>query len=77
MIQIQTARVYYAPTKGRRYFTKSAAIHAEAAAIILKKYPPVDFEFDTGAYENIMIEQPLRFERMMRSMIYKLKESKS
>ena len=76
MIQIQKATVYYAPTKGRRYFSKNAAIHAEAVAIIFKKYPPVDFEFDTGAYENIMLEQPLRFERMMRSMIYKLKVSK-
>ena len=76
MIEIQTAKVYYAPTKGRRYFTKSAAIKAEALAIILKKYPVVDFEPETGFYADIRTEQPERFERMMRSMIYKLKVSK-
>lgn len=39
MITQTTAIVYYAPTKGRRYFSKSAAIHAEARAIIKKHYP--------------------------------------
>jgi hypothetical protein len=73
MIQIKTAKVYYAPTKGRRYFTKKAAINAEAIAIILKKYPTEDFEPDTGFYVDIRTEYPDRFERMMRSMVYKLK----
>lgn len=39
MIEREQAIVYLAPTKGRRYFSKSAAINAEARAII-KKYHP-------------------------------------
>lgn len=39
MITKTTATVYYAPTKGRRYFSKSAAIRAEARAIIKKHCP--------------------------------------
>ena len=76
MIELQTAKVYYAPTKGRRYFTKAAAIKAEALAIILKKYPNEDFEPDTGFFFDITIDDRKRFKRMMRSMIYKLKMSK-
>lgn len=33
------ATVYYAPTKGRRYLSKTAAIRAEARAIIRKHVP--------------------------------------
>ena len=73
MIQIQRALVFYAPTKGRRYFTRNAAIHAEAVAIILKKYPIGIFEPDTGFWEDIRVDDAERFERMMRSLIYKLK----
>ena len=76
MVKTQTAVVYYAPTRGRRYFTRSAAIKGEALAIILKKYPLEDYEPDTGFYADIRISEPDRFERMMRSMIYKLKVSK-
>ena len=75
-IQTQTATVYYAPTKGRRYLTKRAAIKAEAVAIILKKYPRKDYEPDTGFYVDIRISEPVKFKRMMRTMIYLLKVSK-
>lgn len=40
MIERKQAVVYYAPTKGRRYFSKAAAIKAEAKAIINKHFPP-------------------------------------
>ena len=76
MIQVQTATVYYAKTKGRRYLTKNAAIRAEAEAVILRKYPLRDYEPDTGFYVDIRISEPVKFERIMRSMIYKLKISK-
>jgi hypothetical protein len=33
------ATVWLAPTKGRRYLTKRAAIHAEARALIEAKHP--------------------------------------
>lgn len=48
MIEKQIATVYLAKTKGRRYFSRSAAIHNETMAIIRKKYPTVHFEHDTG-----------------------------
>lgn len=41
-ITTETATVYRAPTAGRRYFTKSAAIHAEACAIIKRKHETVN-----------------------------------
>lgn len=41
MITKTTATIYYAPTKGRRYFSKQAAIRAEARAIIEKHVPSV------------------------------------
>ena len=40
-IQIQTAKVYYAPTKNRRYLTREAAIKNETLAIIRKKHPTI------------------------------------
>ena len=76
MIQIQTAKVYYAPTKARRYFTTAAAIKAEALAIISKKQPKEDFEPETVFVFDITIDDRKRFKRMMSSMIYKLKVSK-
>ena len=35
----KTREVFFAPTRGRCYFTKAAAVRAEAAAIIAKRYP--------------------------------------
>jgi hypothetical protein len=46
MITKQDAVVFYAPTAGRRYFTKPAAINAEAKAKINKKYPAEEYETD-------------------------------
>lgn len=40
-IEIQNTKVYYAPTKGRRYLSKQAAIRAEARAIIEKHVPSI------------------------------------
>lgn len=48
MIEITTAKVYIAKTKGlngRRYLTKKAAINAEAQAMIYKIFP---YEFWDG-----------------------------
>lgn len=38
-VEAKTATVYYAPTKGRRYLSKAAAVRAEARAIIEKHFP--------------------------------------
>lgn len=40
-IQIGMQIVYYAPTRGRRYFSKAAAIRAESMAIIEKHVPSI------------------------------------
>lgn len=46
MIEAQTRTVYVARTKGRAYLTKSAAINAEARALIAKKHPSERSEYD-------------------------------
>ncbi len=47
MIEARTRRVYFAPRKGRHYFSKAAAISAEARAIIQEKYPTEPQESDS------------------------------
>ncbi len=46
MIKKQSATIYYAATAKRRYFTKKAAIEAEAKAIIKQRYPTEQTERD-------------------------------
>lgn len=66
MIEKQTATVYLAKTKGRRYFSRSAAIHNETMAIIRKKYPTEPFEYDTGhSFDCVNMEG---FETIYRRM---------
>lgn len=64
MIEEQTAKVYCAPTKGRRYLTKAAAISNEARAMILEEYPTEPFEPDTGNCFDIRIDCPEAYEEM-------------
>ena len=49
MIESKICKVFYAPTKGRRYFTKKAAIHNEARAIIYKHYPRENYPCTCGS----------------------------
>lgn len=42
----QTASVYFAPTAKRRFFTRQAAAHAEASAMIRRKYPTQQADYD-------------------------------
>lgn len=70
MIERQQPIVYFAPTKGRRYFSKQAAIRAEAKAIINKHFPP---EIPSPCGEHcgwcndpgwsLEVDQPERFKR--------------
>lgn len=69
MIRESTSKVYYAPTRGRRYFSKPAAIHGEAVAIIYKKYPSEKFESNTGSSYDIKYDEPERYGTMLRRMI--------
>ncbi len=71
LIEKQTATVYYAPTKRRRYFSLQAAIHAEAVARIYRKHPAeatayVDDVFYPGW--DIKYDDPDRFGTMLRRM---------
>lgn len=47
MIEKTITTVYYAPTRGRRYFSKNAAINAEARVIVLRDNP-----FDIDEYQG-------------------------
>lgn len=49
-IEARQCLIFHAKIKGRRYFNKSAAIHAETMAIIRKKYPDEIYEVDNGYY---------------------------
>lgn len=64
MIEEQTATVYFAPTKGRRYLTKNAALSNEARAIILEEYPSDPYEPDTGYGFDIRIDCPEAYKEM-------------
>ena len=73
---------YYAPTRGRRYFTLRAACLAEARSVIEKKYPTEPFENDTG-YSFYWREIPRadvmyrRLARLIHSMYLKTNEIKN
>ena len=68
MIKKMNAVVYFAPTRGRRFLSKSAAISAEARAIIYKKYPIEPFEPDTGHRYDIKFDEPSRYQVMHRRL---------
>lgn len=52
MIEARTRKVFYAPTANRHFFTKRAAINAEAKALIKIKHPSEasESEPDIGYY---------------------------
>lgn len=75
-IQEITAQVYYSPTRNRRYFSKEAAIKAEAKARIFKKYPSEPYESDTGyAGYNIWDDRPEFYQRALRFLSYLIKKN--
>ncbi|CAI1037884.1 hypothetical protein [Serratia fonticola] len=72
VIQAQMAKVYYAPTKKRRYFSKSAAIRAETNAIIFARYPYEHPEYE-GTYctypgYNFAVDEEDRYRKMYRRL---------
>jgi len=83
LIVEQQATVYLAPTKGRRYLTKRAAIHNEARARIFKVYPIEDHpcreysEYGQPLYPdeyfNIEEERPEYFQRKYKLLVNILK----
>lgn len=79
-ITTKTATVYYAPTKGRRYFSKAAAIRAEACAIIKKHCPDepgcslmgCDCGDQGWSLEHGMPERHARYMRMLTAALKKV-----
>jgi hypothetical protein len=52
MIEIRRAKVYYSSEARRRFFTKSASIHAHARALMVKHFPSdkADENYGGGYY---------------------------
>ncbi|MEX6325173.1 hypothetical protein AB6F65_09850 [Providencia hangzhouensis] len=75
-VTTEVAKVYYSPTRNRRYFSKEAAIKAEAKARIFKKYPSEPYESDTGyAGYNIWDDRPEFYQRALRFLSYLIKKN--
>lgn len=75
-VTTEVVKVYYSPTRNRRYFSKEAAIKAEAKARIFKKYPPEPYESDTGySGYNIWDDRPEFYQRALRFLSYLIKKS--
>lgn len=82
-IKVQQAAVYFAPTAGRRFFTKAAAINKEARAIIKKHFPevkPHDCDAETCGWcrdpgWNLEQDQPERFQRYYRKLTEALRRT--
>lgn len=82
-IQTKQAAVYFAPTAGRRFFTKSAAINKEARAIIKKHFPGElahDCDEETCGWcrdpgWSLEHDQPERFQRYYRLLTAALKRT--
>lgn len=71
MITAEQTTVYRAPTAGRRFLTKSAAIHAEAVAIIKRKHPTEEGAWDErdadpGFHWTMMPRHEVLLRRMKR-----------
>lgn len=73
-IESKVQKVYWAPTRGRRYLNKRSAVRAEARAIIRKHCPDVKPCRCTPGYcgmcgdrgWSLDIDEPLRYSRYMR-----------
>lgn len=72
-IAVTHALVYRAPTAGRRYLTKAAAINAETRAIIKARYPDEDAPTDTqgqqiGTAWSLEYDEPKRWAKLYRRL---------
>lgn len=73
-IESKVQKVYWAPTRGRRYLNKWSAVRAEARAIIRKHCPdekpcrctPEKCGMCGDPGWSLDIDQPLRYSRYMR-----------
>ncbi|MDF6269990.1 hypothetical protein NLO40_08705 [Escherichia coli] len=70
MITVTTTKVWHSSEKGRRYFSRSAAINAEVRHIIYKLYPYEKPESENGMLTypgyDIAIDDSARYARLFR-----------
>lgn len=52
MIKTVVRTVYFAPTRGRYYMTKAGAIKAESRAILSKKFPTEQAEYEDFGFKT-------------------------
>ncbi|MGL6089604.1 MAG: hypothetical protein ACRC07_06115 [Pseudomonas paracarnis] len=76
----QQTTVYLAPTAGRRFLTKAAAINKEARAIIKKHFPEERGCSDSDCLcgdpgWSLEVDQPDRFKRYYRLLTAALKRA--
>mgnify|MGYP003454952329 CR=1 FL=1 len=78
-IELLPRIVYRSTAAGRTYITRRAAIHAEARALIVKKHPPEQAEWDVGysgwSWEELPRAHVL-WRRVVRLVKQAMKESK-
>ncbi|QKJ17330.1 hypothetical protein [Yersinia kristensenii] len=73
MVTAETTKVWRSPTKGRRYLTRKGAIHAEAKAKIMQRYPVEKCEYSDIGYMtypgyHFPSSEPERYEKMLRRL---------
>lgn len=70
MVERMEATVYFSSVKGRRFFTKKAAIRAEARVIIARRYPTEKAEYHEGfcSYPGFHWSELPRSEVMLRRL---------
>ena len=72
MITASTVKVWRSSEKGRRYFSRRAAIHAEAKAIIFARYHREEAEHVEGRMTypgwSIAYDEPERYAKMLRRL---------
>lgn len=70
MITVTTTKVWHSSEKGRRYFSRSAAINAEVRQIIYRLYPYEKPESESGMLTypgyDIAIDDPERYAKLYR-----------
>ncbi|MEB6632758.1 hypothetical protein [Kluyvera cryocrescens] len=70
MITSTTATVWHSSIKGRRYFSRRAAINAEVISIIYKLYPAERSEHENGMMTypgyDIQYDEPERYAKLYR-----------
>lgn len=70
MITSTTTTVWHSSAKGRRYFSRNAAINAEVRSLIYKLYPTERSDYENGMMTyrgyDIQYDEPERYAKLYR-----------